>query len=229
MNELEMSPDLEDALREAEQNCKAKRIAASSPGPLKDANEGKQAEARAKQPRLNMPGGPGHQFRNGPPVHPPAVERQIVQVAMPTVVSMAAVPQQPGGVLGMPSHQDFRRCQEEALLALEPADVHDARGIKFIKRSGWRKIASLFGVSLEIRKIDSTFDDGGCVIRSECLVRASLANGRFSDGYGSCDRREKKFTKVNSDVPATAETRAKNRAIQDLIGVGQTKRLMEDY
>lgn len=38
--------------------------------------------------------------------------------------------------------------------------------------------------------------------------------GRFSDGWGSCDRREKKFLKPNNDIPSTAETRAKNKACQ---------------
>lgn len=38
--------------------------------------------------------------------------------------------------------------------------------------------------------------------------------GRFSDGWGSCERREKKFSKPNHDIPSTAETRAKNRACQ---------------
>lgn len=38
--------------------------------------------------------------------------------------------------------------------------------------------------------------------------------GRFSDGWGSCERREKRFLKPNHDIPSTAETRAKNRACQ---------------
>lgn len=38
--------------------------------------------------------------------------------------------------------------------------------------------------------------------------------GRFSDGWGSCERREKRFLKPNHDIPSTAETRAKNKACQ---------------
>ncbi|THU68250.1 hypothetical protein C4D60_Mb08t01940 [Musa balbisiana] len=45
--------------------------------------------------------------------------------------------------------------------------------------------------------------------------------GRFADGWGSCDRREKKFLKPNHDIPSTAETRAKNKACQDLLGIGE--------
>ena len=33
-----------------------------------------------------------------------------------------------------------------------------------------------------------------------------------------------RFTKPNHDVPATAETRAKNRACSDLLGIGDAKR-----
>jgi hypothetical protein len=38
--------------------------------------------------------------------------------------------------------------------------------------------------------------------------------GRFSDGWGSCEKREKRFNKPNHDIPSTAETRAKNKACQ---------------
>lgn len=38
--------------------------------------------------------------------------------------------------------------------------------------------------------------------------------GRFSDGWGSCERREKRFLKPNHDIPSTAETRAKNKSCQ---------------
>ena len=41
-----------------------------------------------------------------------------------------------------------------------------------------------------------------------------LRGGRFSDGWGSCERREKRFSKPNHDIPSTAETRAKNKACQ---------------
>ena len=40
------------------------------------------------------------------------------------------------------------------------------------------------------------------------------SGGRFSDGWGSCDRREKRFNKPNHDIPSTAKTRAKNKACQ---------------
>ena len=45
-------------------------------------------------------------------------------------------------------------------------------------------------------------------------VSLYIRGGRFSDGWGSCERREKKFNKPNNDIPSTAETRAKNKACQ---------------
>ncbi|KAJ1494658.1 hypothetical protein T484DRAFT_1765067 [Baffinella frigidus] len=60
-----------------------------------------------------------------------------------------------------------------------------------------------------------------------------MPDGRFSDGWGGAMPGEKKFAKPNHDieslkagsqVPATAETRAKNRACSDLFGIGETKR-----
>ncbi|XP_030936562.1 uncharacterized protein LOC115961700 isoform X2 [Quercus lobata] len=46
-------------------------------------------------------------------------------------------------------------------------------------------------------------------------------SGRFSDGWGSFERREKRFLKPNHDIPSTAETRAKNKSCQDLLGIGE--------
>jgi hypothetical protein len=86
-------------------------------------------------------------------------------------------------------------------------------------------------------------------MRANFVVRGTMANGRFSDAYGSCDRGacalpharsaaradvradiphalvscnrsgEKRFMAPNRDVPATAETRASSRAIQNLLGI----------
>lgn len=108
---------------------------------------------------------------------------------------------------------------------------------------GWRKISCFFNISFEIRDKNIEFDENRNVNRAEFVVRAYMQyvscllvaihvtsyifsilsqllhcyfirGGRFSDGWGSCDRREKRFQKPNHDVPSTAETRAKNKACQ---------------
>lgn len=76
-------------------------------------------------------------------------------------------------------------------------------------------------MSYAILDLKETYDANGAVLRATCRVRATMATGRFAEAFGSCDRQEKRFSKPNSDVPATAETRAKTRALQDLLGIGE--------
>jgi hypothetical protein len=105
---------------------------------------------------------------------------------------------------------------------LDKNDWQEIAGKKFPKRSAWRKLAVAYGVSFEI--IDRTMhwnDDGG-LKSAEFVVRATAPNGRFADGWGACSVEERNAgRKSNHDIPATAETRAKNRAAADLFGMGE--------
>lgn len=117
---------------------------------------------------------------------------------------------------------------------------------RFKKRSAWRKLAVAYGVSFERREYQEDRDDDGALIRAACLFRAIAPNGRFADGEGVCDRHERccdkgcrrrhqhcpraqgddcdglrHFTHGEHDIPATAATRAKNRAAADLFGLGE--------
>lgn len=109
------------------------------------------------------------------------------------------------------------------LQILEKSDYTSISGNSYIKKSGWRKISCFFNISFEIKDRSIEFDEDRNVKRAEFLVRASMLGGRFSDGWGSCDRREKRFNKPNHDIPSTAETRAKNKACQDLLGIGNNR------
>ncbi|XP_068669159.1 uncharacterized protein [Aristolochia californica] len=115
----------------------------------------------------------------------------------------------------------FKQYQNAAMSILEKGDYTMISGCPFIKKSGWRKISCFFNLSYEIKDKSIDFDDSRNVQRAEFVVRAYMQGGRFSDGWGSCERREKKFLKPNHDIPSTAETRAKNKACQDLLGIGQ--------
>ena len=80
-------------------------------------------------------------------------------------------------------------------------------------------LSLLFGLtcSMFFWLLDITFSTQEiCILFiSPAVFLAFVARGgRFSDGWGSCERREKKFSKPNHDIPSTAETRAKNRACQ---------------
>lgn len=104
---------------------------------------------------------------------------------------------------------------------LDDDDVQHIGGRSFRKKSAWRKLAVAFGVSCEVRERVYERDDSGRIIRAEIVVRATAPNGRFMDGLGICDSTERKFSKPQHDIPATAMTRATNRACSDLFGMGE--------
>ncbi|KAJ8754213.1 hypothetical protein K2173_002113 [Erythroxylum novogranatense] len=127
-----------------------------------------------------------------------------------------------------PSVSLFKEYQNAAIAILEKSDYTVISGSPFIKKSGWRKISFYFNISYEIRDKTIEFDDDRNVQRAEFIVRAYMQGGRFSDGWGSCERREKRFSKPNHDIPSTAETRAKNKACQDLLGIGHCRSRMSE-
>lgn len=122
-----------------------------------------------------------------------------------------------------PSPAMFKHYQNAALSVLEKGDYVVVQGKTFIKKCGWRKIAFFCNISFEIKDRTIEFDQNNNVQRAEFIVRANMQSGRYADGWGSCDRGEKRYTKPNHDIPSTAETRAKTRACQDLLGIGEYK------
>lgn len=141
----------------------------------------------------------------------------------------------------------FKAYQELREALLEPSDFQEAeRGKHFVKKSGWRKLAVAMGASDELRSRDYDRDEKGRILRAEVTVRAIAPNGRYADGVGVCDFRERccgrafgegctknhrhcddtctgfsHFSKAQHDIPSTAHTRAKNRAFSDLFGFGE--------
>lgn len=115
----------------------------------------------------------------------------------------------------------FRAYTELKNQLLSRDDYQSVSGKSFVKKSGWRKLACAFGVTVETVADDETFDDHGLIIRSKVRVRAIAPNGRSMDGVGVCHRNERKFSKPEHDIPATAFTRAVNRACSDLFGFGE--------
>lgn len=109
---------------------------------------------------------------------------------------------------------------------LDPAEdlqlFKDRKGEKhsFVKRSGWRKIALWCDLSLESRTEEIDRAEDGKVLRARVVYRALAPSGRFADGEGSCDRQERAFSKPEHDILATAATRAANRAVSNLVGLG---------
>ena len=104
---------------------------------------------------------------------------------------------------------------------LDKNDWQEIRGKKFPRRSAWRKLSVAYGISYTIIDRQMHRDENGNLMSAEFVVRATAPNGRHSDGWGSCAVSERNAGhKANHDIPATAETRAKNRAAADLFGMG---------
>lgn len=97
----------------------------------------------------------------------------------------------------------------------------------FVKKSGWLKLARAYRLSTSIVREEIDRDDDGQAIRARAIVRAVAQNGQAADGDGACAINEPRFVnargrqKVEHDLPATAVTRATNRAISNLVGFGQ--------
>lgn len=123
----------------------------------------------------------------------------------------------------------------EALL--DSSDYQKMGKARFKKKSAWRKLATAFNISDDIIKEEIVRDDDYGIISAKYYVQATLPNGRSGVGVGVCsifDKITKKdaekpsnfvlrnrFNNAEHDVPSTAHTRAKNRAIADLIGAGE--------
>jgi hypothetical protein len=115
---------------------------------------------------------------------------------------------------------------------------------KFIRKSGFRKLATHYGFTVELLderlghkheaatcariKFPEVFDrqdrDCGCAVQfARYTIKVIAPNGRETTGIGLCAINEKnrKFVRQDHDIATTAYTRAVNRAIGDMIGVGK--------
>ncbi len=118
--------------------------------------------------------------------------------------------------------QSMAEYQDLCVALLDDNDWQTIQGKRFPKRSAWRKLAVAYGVSYELRDRNLQWDDDGNLLSAEFVVRAVAPNGRYADGWGACSVKERNAgRKATHDIPATAETRAKNRAAADLFGMGE--------
>lgn len=130
--------------------------------------------------------------------------------------------------LDVGQQKDAMRVYQDGLREiLDGSDWQDAGGGKrFVKKSGWRKIAAWFDLSIELMRDETERDEDGSVQRACVWARALAPSGRFADGDGYCDVHEKRFAKdaarqkIENDLRGTATTRAVNRAISNLVGMG---------
>lgn len=110
----------------------------------------------------------------------------------------------------------------------------------YIVKSGWRKIQVAYGIRTEVLKQVREVHDK--TVMWNITVRASTRNGYFAEAVGSCVNNERcserqplkgcdrtggdcnnglrHFAHGEADMLMTAQTRATNRAISDLVGGG---------
>ena len=115
---------------------------------------------------------------------------------------------------------DLKAFEDLKANLLSTSDYQTIQSKNFIKKSGWRKLALVFNVSDSITEEKYEPREDGSFLYS-FKVRATAPNGRYTEAVASCDSRERKFSHPLHDVRATAHTRAKSRAISDLIGAGE--------
>lgn len=139
---------------------------------------------------------------------------------------------------------------------LNSDDLTNIQGSPHVNKSGWRKIATAFNVSIEVEDVEIEVEDGIVIARAKAV--ATAPNDKRSSAFGTCasnesNHMEKLSDNKNADIDefmggregeaiwvdnawrrlkppkevnehnivATAETRAKNRAISDLVGGGE--------
>ena len=100
---------------------------------------------------------------------------------------------------------------------------------QYIRKSGWRKLAMVFGVNLKVLEMDREVheDDDGPYYLWNARVRAEhLASGKYAEGIGVASSRDQFFTRAGKrradekDIKLKAQTVGENRAISNLIGGG---------
>jgi len=103
---------------------------------------------------------------------------------------------------------------------IEKSDIQVIKGKNHIKKSGWRKFATFYNLTDEIvEEAQTPLEKGGFYWKIKVVCTAP--NGRKTEGVGMCASSEKSGERVLHDTYTTAHTRAKNRAISDMIAAGE--------
>ena len=100
---------------------------------------------------------------------------------------------------------------------LNKDDLVNIKWKTYINKSWYRKIALALNISVEIVTENRIEWEDNFIY--DFTVRATNSMWRYIEASGSCCSNEREFNNINHDVRATAQTRATNRAIADLIGL----------
>jgi len=113
---------------------------------------------------------------------------------------------------------------------IKQSDMVKIQGRLVAKKSGINKLSRFFGISVEVIKEKQEMypgPKGGTVFIAKTWAKAIAPNGQFRVAGAACSSSERRFNHVYADVMGVSETRAKKRAVEELIGMGQIE-LMGD-
>lgn len=129
----------------------------------------------------------------------------------------------------------FKQYEDLKLKIVDPSvDVQKIEGYDFLKKSYWRKLATMFNLTTEV--VSESHEKVGNTYVWSFIYRATAPNGRTATGEGSCDMFEKArwngkmwlnskggraYPNSIHNIRSTAATRAMNRAISNLVGGGE--------
>lgn len=101
-----------------------------------------------------------------------------------------------------------------------PGDFVDIQGKKHPCKQFANKLSRFFGLSVGIQR-QWKEDLPDTSFTWHIIAIAIGPNGQARQGDGHCNSKERGFAHIQHDVFATAVTRAKNRAILELVGFGE--------
>jgi len=143
-------------------------------------------------------------------------------VALPAKFAMQDYLQQIQDGAAIKHQQQLAAAYDKACTALiGPNDVQREGKRTFKKKSAWRKLARHFGISIKVSRTVSEFINGQFC--ATVTAQAIGPWGQMSEDVGACCTDEATGRRVITvaDAIATAATRATNRAISNLIAMGE--------
>lgn len=115
--------------------------------------------------------------------------------------------------------QNMTKYQELVDKLLDDNDSLVLKGKKFLRKSGWQKLAVPFNISTSIvEERKETIPDDPTKIIYHFTVRAEVPNIRSVEDVGSCDNITDRPGSPIHVVRTMAKTRATSRAIASLLG-----------
>jgi len=120
----------------------------------------------------------------------------------------------------------FKKFEEFKKRLLKPEDTVQIQNRAYVKKSAWRKWALACGLSDDIlnweRVPQNGYDEKGSFYYRIIALATHQPTNRSALGVAVASKAEKtKWAHEEHDIFALAHTRAKNRAIADLVGGGE--------